>query len=106
MPSLQPRSKLTPNTPNFSLDEENVEEKPSISETDPMISPTYLFDESCNTSNSSSLACTPSPPVTADVFADVYDAFMLPPVNETFLLLDNDTNMGIRCDSFQEDNLF
>ncbi|KAG0742987.1 hypothetical protein G6F57_004010 [Rhizopus arrhizus] len=83
---------------------------------DPMISPSYddtmcvdthfsPFDESCNTSSSSSssVACTPSPPVTADIFgfADVFDSFMLPPVNDTFLLLDNDTNMGIRCyDSF------
>ncbi|CEG65279.1 hypothetical protein RMATCC62417_02089 [Rhizopus microsporus] len=100
----------------FSLDEEAVNKMslthlPRQSDQDPMISPSYddamyadarfsPFDESCNTSSSSSsVACTPSPPVTADIlgFTDVYDSFMLPPVNDTFLLLDNDTNMGIKC---------
>ncbi|RCH78699.1 hypothetical protein CU098_004811, partial [Rhizopus stolonifer] len=91
----------------FSLDDEDTTVEKNIRQ-DPMISPSYdesmyidtrysPFDESCNTS-SSSVACTPSPPVTADIFgfADVYDTFMLPPVNDTFLLLDNDTNMGIK----------
>ncbi|KAG1145210.1 hypothetical protein G6F37_010949 [Rhizopus arrhizus] len=107
----------------FSLDDEaaskgkmSLTNLPGQTDQDPMISPSYddaiyieprfsPFDESCNTSSSSSssVACTPSPPVTADIFgfADVYDTFMLPPVNDTFLLLDNDTNMGIKCyDSF------
>ncbi|KAI9277541.1 hypothetical protein BY458DRAFT_432868 [Sporodiniella umbellata] len=91
----------------FSLDDEDNTVDQTIRQ-DPMISPSYddslfdtrlsPFDDSCNTS-SSSVACTPSPPVSADIFgfADVYDTFMLPPVNETFLLLDNDTNMGIKC---------
>ncbi|KAI7903522.1 uncharacterized protein BX663DRAFT_506747 [Cokeromyces recurvatus] len=74
---------------------------------DPMISPSYdsiysdarfsPFDESsCHTSSSSnSIACTPSPPVTADIFGfntetDLYDSFMLPPVNDSFMLLDNE----------------
>lgn len=79
---------------------------------DPMISPSYdsvyadtrfsPFDESisCHTSSSSanSIACTPSPPVTADFFgfadADLYDSFMLPPVNDTFMLLDSNSNNG------------
>lgn len=80
---------------------------------DPMISPSYdsiysdtrfsPFDESisCHTSSSSnSIACTPSPPVTADFFgfadADLYDSFMLPPVNDTFMLLDSN-NSDMKC---------
>jgi hypothetical protein len=103
----------------FSLDDEvNMASLPKQMDQDPMISPSYdsmyadnarfsPFDESisCHTSSSSSansVACTPSPPVTADFLsfapeADLYDSFMLPPVNDTFLMLDNDTNVGIKC---------
>ncbi|KAI8884656.1 hypothetical protein K501DRAFT_284716 [Backusella circina FSU 941] len=103
----------------FSLDDEvNMASLPKQTDQDPMISPSYdsmytdnarfsPFDESisCHTSSSSSansVACTPSPPVTADFLsfapeADLYDSFMLPPVNDTFLMLDNDTNVGIKC---------
>ncbi|KAI8326864.1 hypothetical protein BD560DRAFT_419077 [Blakeslea trispora] len=73
---------------------------------DPMISPSYdniysdarfsPFDEStsCHTSSSAnSIACTPSPPATAGIFGfadtDLYDSFMLPPVNDSFMLLDS-----------------
>ncbi|OBZ90574.1 hypothetical protein A0J61_01372 [Choanephora cucurbitarum] len=73
---------------------------------DPMISPSYdniysdarfsPFDEStsCHTSSSAnSIACTPSPPATAGIFgfadSDLYDSFMLPPVNDSFMLLDS-----------------
>lgn len=76
----------------FSLDEEAL----PLPRQDPMISPSYdsfsPFDDS-HTSSSSSVACTPSPPVTADLFGfadtDLYDSFMLPPVNDSFMLLEN-----------------
>ncbi|KAI7867389.1 hypothetical protein BDF14DRAFT_1803313 [Spinellus fusiger] len=52
-------------------------------------------ETSCYTfySSANSAACTPSPPVSSSVFGccdtnDFYDSFMLPPVNDTFLMLD------------------
>jgi hypothetical protein len=92
----------------------NLTSLPRQIDQDPMISPSYdsmyadtrfsPFDESisCHTSSSSanSIACTPSPPVTADFFgfadADLYDSFMLPPVNDTFMLLDSN-NSDMKC---------
>lgn len=81
---------------------------------DPMISPSYdsiysdtrfsPFDESISHTSSSSatsIACTPSPPVTADFFGftdtDLYDSFMLPPVNDTFMLLDSNNASDMKC---------
>lgn len=103
-------TKLTLNAPTMT----NL---PRQTDADPMISPSYdsiyndarfsPFDESsisCNTSSSSSansvVACTPSPPVNADFFgfadSDLYDSFMLPPVNDTFMLLDSNNN-DMKC---------
>lgn len=79
---------------------------------DPMISPSYdsiysdarfsPFDD-CHTSSASSVACTPSPPVSADLFGfadtDLYDSFMLPPVNDNFMLLENN---DMKC--YDQDN--
>ncbi|KAI8384928.1 uncharacterized protein BYT42DRAFT_564112 [Radiomyces spectabilis] len=59
------------------------------------------FDESsCHTaSTSNSVACTPSPPASSLFFGmsdmDLYDSFMLPPVNDTFLTL-NDQDLGLK----------
>lgn len=80
----------------FSLDDEAL----PLTRQDPMISPSYdsfsPFDDN-NTSSSSSVACTPSPPVSADLFGfadtDLYDSFMLPPVNDSFMLLENNSDM-------------
>ncbi|KAI9008768.1 hypothetical protein CLU79DRAFT_776822 [Phycomyces nitens] len=51
-------------------------------------------DASCHTFNSSSansVTCTPSPPVSSSVFgfcdSDLYNSFMLPPVNDAFFML-------------------
>ncbi|KAI9484094.1 MAG: hypothetical protein EXX96DRAFT_520950 [Benjaminiella poitrasii] len=95
----------------------------ATTEQDPMISPSYdsmysdarfsPFDESisCHTSSSAnSIACTPSPPVTADIFgftadSDLYDSFMLPPVNDSFMLLDNPTNEMKPYDSLMSPSL-
>ncbi|KAI8978100.1 hypothetical protein BDB01DRAFT_852639 [Pilobolus umbonatus] len=75
-------------------------------ESDPMMSTSSCEYTTCllspsddSSSSGSSLACTPSP--TSGFFGltdtDLYDSFMLPPVNDTFLMFDNDTNMGIKC---------
>ncbi|KAI8640468.1 hypothetical protein BD408DRAFT_419773 [Parasitella parasitica] len=86
---------------------------PRQTDADPMISPSYdsmyndarfsPFDESsisCLTSSNSSAACTPSPPVNAGLFgfadSDLYDSFRLPPVNDTFMLLDTNNN-DMKC---------
>jgi hypothetical protein len=93
-------------TVKLTLNASTLTSLPRQTDQDPMISPSYdsmysdarfsPFDESisCHTSSSSnSIACTPSPPVTAGFFgfadADLYDSFMLPPVNDSFMLLDN-----------------
>ncbi|CAO3616306.1 unnamed protein product [Mucor fragilis] len=103
-------------TTKLSLNGPTMTNLPRQTDADPMISPSYdsiyndarfsPFDESisCNTSSSSSAnsvaACTPSPPVNADFFgfadSDLYDSFMLPPVNDTFMLLDN-ANNDMKC---------
>ncbi|CEP14211.1 hypothetical protein [Parasitella parasitica] len=103
------------NTTTFkpSLNAPNMTSLPRQRDADPMISPSYdsmysdsrfsPFDESsisCHTSSNSSAACTPSPPVNADFFgfadSDLYDSFMLPPVNDTFMLLDSN-NSDMKC---------
>ncbi|GAA5806993.1 hypothetical protein MFLAVUS_000342 [Mucor flavus] len=104
----------TNNANNNTLKSISLTSLPRQIDQDPMISPSYdsmysdtrfsPFDESisCHTSSSSanSIACTPSPPVTADFFgfadADLYDSFMLPPVNDTFMLLDSN-NSDMKC---------
>lgn len=71
-------------------------------QSDPMISaPTCdystLSPSDGSSSSGSSLACTPSP--TAGFFGlndhDLYDSFMLPPVNDTFLMFNSD--IDIKC---------
>lgn len=102
------------NNNNNNIKSINLTSLPRQIDQDPMISPSYdsmytdthfsPFDESisCHTSSSASnsIACTPSPPVTADFFgfadADLYDSFMLPPVNDTFMLLDSN-NSDMKC---------
>ncbi|GAN10245.1 hypothetical protein MAM1_0334d09783 [Mucor ambiguus] len=104
-------------TTKLSLNGPTMTNLPRQTDADPMISPSYdsiyndarfsPFDESsisCHTSSSSSAnsvaACTPSPPVNADFFgfadSDLYDSFMLPPVNDTFMLLDS-ANNDMKC---------
>jgi hypothetical protein len=105
-------SNNTTNTIKLTLNAPTLTSLPRQTDQDPMISPSYdsmysdarfsPFDESisCHTSSSSnSIACTPSPPVTAGFFGfadtDLYDSFMLPPVNDSFMLLDN--NNDVKC---------
>lgn len=97
---------------NLALNAPTLTSLPRQTDQDPMISPSYdsiysdarfsPFDESISCHNSSSpnsIACTPSPPVTAGFFgfadADLYDSFMLPPVNNSFMLLDS--NNDAKC---------
>ncbi|KAF7728220.1 hypothetical protein EC973_006501 [Apophysomyces ossiformis] len=61
---------------------------------EPFHHPLLPCDESSTTVSCSSSACTPSPPASSDFFglaadSDLYDSFMLPPVNDSFMLLDN-----------------
>ncbi|RCI03610.1 hypothetical protein CU098_009853 [Rhizopus stolonifer] len=89
----------------IALNSSPLSDLPCKANQDPMISPSYdtmysdarlsPFDESNSHSSSSanSVVCTPSPPATAGIFgfadSDLYDSFMLPPVNDSFMLLDN-----------------
>ena len=109
----------------FSLDDEaskntvlttksvNLTSLPRQVDQDPMISPSYdsmytnarfsPFDESTShiSSSATSIACTPSPPVNADFFGftdtDLYESFMLPPVNDTFMLLESSNSSDMKC---------
>ncbi|KAL0076467.1 hypothetical protein F4703DRAFT_1761611 [Phycomyces blakesleeanus] len=66
----------------------------------------HTFNSSSSSSANNSVACTPSPPASSSVFgfcdSDLYNSFMLPPVNDAFFMLnlthhdDSDTKF---CDA-------
>ncbi|KAG0174629.1 hypothetical protein DFQ28_004273 [Apophysomyces sp. BC1034] len=89
-------STTTLNDPILAMEKEEEAMYPvcDLFGSEPLHHPLLPCDESSTTVSCSSSACTPSPPATSDFFglacdSDLYDSFMLPPVNDSFMLLDN-----------------